>query len=73
MNVSLTLELEQLVQEKVASGLYQTASEIVRDALRLLKERDMRQWLSLRGARGVPAARPLRGPLLHVRGGGCQP
>jgi len=40
MNVSLTPELEQLVNEKVKSGLYQTASEVVREALRLLKERD---------------------------------
>jgi antitoxin ParD1/3/4 len=43
MNVSLTPELEKLVQEKVASGLYQTASEVVREGLRLLKERDDRQ------------------------------
>jgi antitoxin ParD1/3/4 len=40
MNVSLTSELEQLVNEKVRSGLYQTASEVVREALRLLKQRD---------------------------------
>ncbi len=40
MNVSLTPELERLVQEKVTSGLYQTASEVIREALRLLKERD---------------------------------
>jgi len=40
MNVSLTRELEQLVNEKVRSGLYQTASEVVREALRLLKQRD---------------------------------
>jgi antitoxin ParD1/3/4 len=40
MNVSLTPELERLINEKVDSGLYQTASEVVREALRLLKERD---------------------------------
>lgn len=40
MNVSLTPELEALVNEKVGSGLYQTASEVVREALRLLKQRD---------------------------------
>ena len=43
MNVSLTPELEKLVQEKVTSGLYQTASEVIREALWLLKERDDRQ------------------------------
>jgi antitoxin ParD1/3/4 len=41
MNVSLTPELERLVNEKVESGLYQTASEVVREALRLLNERDL--------------------------------
>jgi antitoxin ParD1/3/4 len=40
MNVSLTPELERLISDKVDSGLYQTASEVVREALRLLKERD---------------------------------
>ena len=40
MNVSLTPELERLVNEKVESGLYPTASEVVREALRLLKERN---------------------------------
>ena len=47
MNVSLTPELEQLVNDKVKSGDYQTASEVVREALRLLKERDQER-LSLR-------------------------
>ena len=40
MNVSLTPELEQLVNDKVKSGLYNSASEVVREALRLLKEQD---------------------------------
>ncbi len=40
MNVSLTAELEQLINEKVASGMYHSASEVVREGLRLLKERD---------------------------------
>jgi antitoxin ParD1/3/4 len=40
MNVSLTPELEKLVNEKVASGRYQTASEVIREGLRLLQERD---------------------------------
>lgn len=40
MNVSLTKELEQLVNDRVRSGMYQTASEVVREGLRLLKERD---------------------------------
>ena len=42
MNVSLTPELEAFVQEKVKSGLYQSASEVVRDGLRLLRDEDER-------------------------------
>ena len=40
MNVSLTPDLEELVQKKVQSGRYTSASEVVREALRLLAERD---------------------------------
>jgi len=40
MNVSLTPELDQFVVTKVASGRYTSASEVVREALRLLEERD---------------------------------
>jgi antitoxin ParD1/3/4 len=40
MNVSLTPELEQLVHDKVKSGRYLSASEVVREGLRLLEERD---------------------------------
>jgi antitoxin ParD1/3/4 len=40
MNVNLTPELERMVREKVASGLYGSQSEVVREALRLLAEQD---------------------------------
>ncbi len=40
MNVSLTSELEQFVHTKVKSGRYLSASEVIREALRLLEERD---------------------------------
>lgn len=40
MNVNLTPELEQLIQRKVSSGLYNNQSEVVREALRLLAEQD---------------------------------
>ena len=42
MNVSLTPELEAFVHDKVASGRYTSASEVVRESLRLLEERE---WL----------------------------
>lgn len=37
MNVSLTPELDRFVASKVEAGEYATASEVVRDALRILK------------------------------------
>ena len=40
MNVHLTQELEHLVQDSVNSGRYNSAGEVVRDALRLLADRD---------------------------------
>jgi antitoxin ParD1/3/4 len=40
MNVSLTPELEQFVQAKVQSGRYNSASEVVREALRLLENHE---------------------------------
>jgi antitoxin ParD1/3/4 len=40
MNVSLTPELEEFVSTKVGSGRYNSASEVVREALRLLEEHD---------------------------------
>jgi antitoxin ParD1/3/4 len=41
MNISLTLQLEEMIRQKVDSGLYNSASEVVRDALRLMDEKDL--------------------------------
>ena len=40
MNVNLTPQLEELVRAKVASGMYTSASEVVREALRLMDQQD---------------------------------
>ena len=40
MNVSLTPALEKFVQDKVASGLYNSVSEVIREAIRLLISRE---------------------------------
>ncbi len=40
MNVSLTPELEKFVNTKVQTGRYNSASEVVREALRLLEEHE---------------------------------
>jgi len=56
MNVSLTPELEKMVNEKVISGLYASASEVVREGLRLLQERDQAKKIYLQELRGDIAA-----------------
>jgi antitoxin ParD1/3/4 len=53
MNVSLTPEMEQWVQMKVGSGLYTSASEVVREALRALhfqETRSSRRLANLRAS-----------------------
>jgi len=47
VNVSLTPQLEVFVKQKVNKGLYNSASEVVREALRLLEERDALQAMRL--------------------------
>lgn len=51
-NVSLTPELEAFVDGQVASGRYQTASEVVRAGLRLLQTQERRP------RRGPPPVEP---------------
>ena len=51
MNVSLTPELEKLVQTKVRSGRYNSASEVVREALRLLEKHDSLRAMHLKELR----------------------
>lgn len=47
MNVSLTPDLNQFVTTKVASGRYASASEVVREALRLMEQRDQARGAQL--------------------------
>lgn len=51
MNISLTPELEELVVQKVASGMYHSASEVIREGLRLLKEQDEIKQIRLKELR----------------------
>lgn len=55
MNVSLTTEMEKWVQRKVGSGLYTSASEVVREALRALHERETRKSTRLANLREAVA------------------
>jgi antitoxin ParD1/3/4 len=40
VNISLTPELERMVDDKVKTGRYASASEVIREGLRLLEEQD---------------------------------
>ena len=44
MHISLTPELERHVKAKVESGLYNNASEVIREALRFMETHD--QWIN---------------------------
>jgi antitoxin ParD1/3/4 len=46
-NISLTPELEAFLAAQVASGRYQSASEVVREGLRLIEERTRRRVSTL--------------------------
>ncbi len=53
MNISLTPELESAVKKKVDSGLYNNASEVIREALRLsIKQDHENEWLTREAAIG---------------------
>src|SRR5262249_21751914 len=67
VNISLTPELGAFLQSRVKSGRYQTTSEVVREALRLLEHREREREAGLRDlkaklARGATQA--ARGELL---------
>jgi len=51
VNVHLTPELETLVQNKVKTGRYNSASEVIREALRLFEQRDRIRELQVRELR----------------------
>jgi antitoxin ParD1/3/4 len=48
MNVSLGEKWEQFVEGKVKSGNYQTASEVLRDGLRLLEKEELLKRIGVR-------------------------
>ena len=77
MNVSLTPDLERFVDGKVESGLYNNASEVVREGLRLLKEHDEvrrlwteqieRGWQQAQAGQVVPGTKRSARPVIGLR------
>jgi len=51
MNISLTPHLEEMIRAKIATGSYNSASEVVREALRLLEQADQFRVLKLQKLR----------------------
>jgi antitoxin ParD1/3/4 len=51
MNISLTPHLEEMIRAKIASGSYNSASEVVREALRLLEDEDQLRSLKMQRLR----------------------
>ncbi len=47
ININLTPQLEAMVRDKVTTGLYGSASEVVREALRLMQEQDQLRAIKL--------------------------
>jgi len=47
MNVSLTPQLENYIKQKISTGMYNSVSEIIREALRLLEEKDTLKAMKL--------------------------
>jgi antitoxin ParD1/3/4 len=56
MNVSLTPELEKYIANKVKSGMYGSASEVLREALRLHEEQGRLRALRVKGLKRELAA-----------------
>jgi antitoxin ParD1/3/4 len=54
-NISLTKHFDEFVDETVREGSYQNASEVVRDALRLLEARRKEDALKLKHLRRAAA------------------
>src|ERR1700734_2943886 len=50
-NINLTEHLDRFVERQVSSGRYGNASEIVREALRLLEEQEQEREAKLKGLR----------------------
>lgn len=51
MNVSLTPELEKLVQAKIASGRFHSPNEVVEEALHLLEQQEIDRETDLKELR----------------------
>ncbi len=67
VNVSLTPELDAFLQSRVKSGRYQTTSEVVREALRLLERQGHEREAALKQLKAKlnrGAAQAERGELL---------
>ena len=61
MQITLTPEIENIIKRKVASGYYASETEVIRESLRLLQERDEEKLKSLREDLAAAYAQSERG------------
>jgi antitoxin ParD1/3/4 len=66
LKVSLPPDLDKFVESRVASGRYQSASDVIREGVQLLKERELSRQTALEEVRlkiAVGLAQAARGEL----------
>lgn len=66
MEIQLSPELEQIVKDKVASGMYPDANEFVREAILRAVERDYLKWKRLNEAIAIGIEQAKRGELVDL-------
>jgi antitoxin ParD1/3/4 len=56
-SITLPMDMAEIVEQKIKSGMYASASEVMRDGVRALLERDaaLERWLRGDPSKGVPA------------------
>jgi antitoxin ParD1/3/4 len=77
LNISLTPQLETMVRQKVSGGLYNSASEVVREALRLMETQDRMQAIKLEQLRqdiqdGINSGEPILWSAEEIKQEGCK-
>ena len=61
MDIELSSRSEELIRQKVASGQYRDASEVLEEALLILEEHDQQRLVSLRAALDIAEEELARG------------
>lgn len=66
MQITLTPELEAMIRERVESGLYASTDDVIRDALRLLLDRERHSAVKVARLRAAIEAGDSSGPATEL-------